>query len=88
MVKSGKHLRLQKLLHCSEHWVVVSGIATVTVGDKVFYVRSNESTYIPMGEVLRLQNEGRLPLVIVEVQVGEYTGEDDIIRVEDDFHRA
>ena len=65
----------------------MSGTATVTVGKNVFYVRPNESTYIPVGEVHRLQNEGKLPLVIVEVQVGEYTGEDDIIRVEDDFHR-
>ena len=87
VVKPGKRLSLQKHLHRSEHWVVVSGTATVTVGDKVFYVRPNESTYIPVGEVHRLQNEGRLPLVIVEIQVGEYTGEDDIIRVEDDFHR-
>ena len=88
VVKPGKRLSLQKHLHRSEHWVVVSGTATCTVGDKVFYVRPNESTYIPVGEVHRLQNEGRLPLVIVEVQVGEYTGEDDIIRVEDDFHRC
>ncbi len=87
VVKPGKRLSLQKHLHRSEHWVVVSGTATVTVGDKVFYVRPNESTYIPVGEVHRLQNEGRLPLVIVEIQVGEYTGEDDIIRMEDDFHR-
>ena len=88
VVKPGERLSLQKHLHRSEHWVVVSGTATCTVGDKVFYVRPNESTYIPVGEVHRLQNEGRLPLVIVEVQVGEYTGEDDIIRVEDDYHRC
>jgi len=88
VVKPGKRLSLQKHLHRSEHWVVVSGTATVTVGDKVFYVRSNESTYIPVGKEHRLQNEGKLPLVIVEVQVGEYTGEDDIIRMEDDFHRV
>ncbi len=87
VVKPGKRLSLQKHLHRSEHWVVVSGTATCTVGDKIFYVRPNESTYIPVGTVHRLQNEGKLPLVIVEVQVGEYTGEDDIIRVEDDFHR-
>ena len=54
----------------------------------MFLVRPNESTYIPAGTVHRLQNEGKLPLVIVEVQVGEYTGEDDIIRMEDDFHRC
>ena len=88
VVKPGKRLSLQKHLHRSEHWVVVSGTATCTVGDKVFLVRPNESTYIPAGMVHRLQNEGKLPLVIVEVQVGEYTGEDDIIRVEDDFNRC
>ena len=88
VVKPGKRLSLQKHLHRSEHWVVVSGTATCTVGDKTFYVRSNESTYIPMGELHRLQNEGKLPLVIVEVQVGEYTGEDDIIRLQDDFKRS
>lgn len=87
VVKPGKRLSLQKHLHRSEHWVVVSGTATCTVGNNVFYVRPNESTYIPVGEVHRLQNEGKLPLVIVEVQVGEYTGEDDIIRMQDDFHR-
>lgn len=87
MVVPGGRLSLQKHLHRSEHWVVVSGAATVTVGERVFLVRPNESTYIPAGEVHRLQNEGKLPLVIVEVQVGEYTGEDDIIRVEDDYKR-
>lgn len=88
VVKPGKRLSLQKHLHRSEHWVVVSGAATVTVGESNFLVRPNESTYIPAGEVHRLQNEGKLPLVIVEVQVGEYTGEDDIIRIADDYHRV
>ncbi len=88
VVKPGKRLSLQKHLHRSEHWVVVSGTATCTVGEKVFYVRPNESTYIQIGEVHRLQNEGNLPLVIVEVQVGEYTGEDDIIRLQDDYKRS
>ncbi|MDY6284501.1 MAG: mannose-1-phosphate guanylyltransferase/mannose-6-phosphate isomerase [Hallerella sp.] len=88
VVKPGKRLSLQKHLHRSEHWVVVSGTATCTVGEKIFYVRPNESTYIPVGEVHRLQNDGKLPLVIVEVQVGEYTGEDDIIRIQDDFKRS
>ena len=88
VVRPGERLSLQKHLHRSEHWVVVSGTATVTVGDKVFYVRPNESTYIPSGTPHRLQNEGKLPLVIVEVQVGEYTGEDDIIRMQDDYKRS
>lgn len=87
MVAPGGRLSLQKHLHRSEHWVVVSGTATVTVGERVFLVRPNESTYIPAGEIHRLQNEGKLPLIIVEVQVGEYTGEDDIVRVEDDYKR-
>ncbi|MCF0225335.1 MAG: mannose-1-phosphate guanylyltransferase/mannose-6-phosphate isomerase [Fibrobacter sp.] len=88
VVRPGERLSLQKHLHRSEHWVVVSGTATCTVGEEVFYVRPNESTYIPAGTVHRLQNEGKLPLVIVEVQVGEYTGEDDIIRMQDDYKRS
>ena len=87
VVKSGKKLSLQKHLHRSEHWIVVSGTAKVTVGSESFLVRQNESTYIPMGEVHRLENEGRIDLVIIEAQVGEYLGEDDIIRLEDDFRR-
>lgn len=88
VVKPGKTLSLQKHLHRSEHWVVVSGTATVTVGEKVSLVRPNESTYIPIGEKHRLANEGRLDLVLIEAQVGEYTGEDDIIRFEDHYGRV
>lgn len=87
VVKPGKRLSLQKHVHRSEHWIVVSGTATVTVGKETFYVRPNESTYIKMGEVHRLENAGKIPLVLIEAQVGEYTGEDDIIRIEDDFKR-
>ena len=87
VVKPGKSLSLQKHLHRSEHWVVVSGTATVTVGEKVQLVRPNESTYIPIGEKHRLANDGRLDLVLIEAQVGEYTGEDDIIRFEDKYGR-
>ena len=87
-VKPGKRLSLQKHFHRNEHWIVVSGTATVTVGDKKIYVRPNESTYIKMGEIHRLENEGKIPVVMIEVQVGEYTGEDDIIRIEDDFNRS
>jgi len=86
-VKPGKRLSLQKHFHRNEHWIVVSGTATVTVGDKTFLVRSNESTYIKMGEVHRLANEGKIPVVLIEAQVGEYTGEDDIVRIDDDFKR-
>ena len=88
VVKPGKQLSLQKHFHRSEHWIVVSGTASVTVGDERRLVHPNESTYIKMGQLHRLANEGKIPLVIVEVQVGEYTGEDDIVRVEDDFRRC
>lgn len=88
IVKPGKKLSLQKHFHRSEHWVVVSGTAEVTNGDKVLTVRPNESTYIPMGEVHRLENKGKIDLVMIEVQVGEYTGEDDIVRLEDVYGRS
>jgi len=87
-VKPGKRLSLQKHFHRNEHWIVVSGTAQVTVGDKTYLVRPNESTYIKMGEVHRLENPGKIPVVMIEVQVGSYTGEDDIIRLEDDFKRS
>ena len=87
VVKPGKSLSLQKHLHRSEHWIVVSGTAMVTIGEKVQMVRPNESTYIPIGEKHRLANDGRLDLVLIEAQVGEYTGEDDIIRYEDHYGR-
>jgi mannose-1-phosphate guanylyltransferase len=86
-VKPGKRLSLQKHFHRNEHWIVVSGTATVTVGDETKIVRPNESTYIKMGELHRLSNEGVIPVVLIEAQVGEYTGEDDIVRVDDDFKR-
>ena len=87
VVQPGKRLSLQKHFHRSEHWIVVSGTATVTVGDNTLLVRPNESTYIKMGEIHRLTNEGKIPVVLIEAQVGEYTGEDDIIRITDDFNR-
>lgn len=86
-VKPGKRLSLQKHFHRNEHWIVVSGTATVTVGNETIIVCPNESTYIKMGEVHRLSNEGKIPVVLIEAQVGEYTGEDDIIRLDDDFKR-
>lgn len=88
MVKPGKRLSLQKHFHRNEHWIVLSGTATVTVGDKTFMVHPNESTYIKAGEIHRLANLGKIPLTIIEAQVGEYTGEDDIVRIEDDFNRG
>jgi mannose-1-phosphate guanylyltransferase len=86
-VKPGKRLSLQKHFHRNEHWIVVSGTATITVGNETMLLRPNESTYIKIGEIHRLSNEGKIPIVLIEVQVGEYTGEDDIIRLEDDYKR-
>ena len=87
VVKPGKRLSLQKHYHRNEHWIVVSGTATVTIGERNFLLRENESTFIKMGEIHRLENEGKIPVVLIEAQVGSYTGEDDIIRIEDDFNR-
>lgn len=87
-VNPGKRLSLQKHLHRSEHWTVVQGTATVEIDDKKFLLRPNESTYIPIGSTHRLTNSGKIPVEVIEVQVGEYLGEDDIIRFEDDFGRA
>lgn len=87
MVKPGKRLSLQKHFHRNEHWIVVSGTATVQVEDKTYIVRENESTYIKAGEIHRLENQGKIPIVLIEAQVGSYTGEDDIVRIEDDFKR-
>jgi len=88
IVQPNKRLSLQKHYHRNEHWIVVSGTATVTVGDETKLIRPNESTYIKMGEIHRLSNEGKIPVVLIEAQVGEYTGEDDIVRVEDDYERG
>jgi mannose-1-phosphate guanylyltransferase len=87
IVKPGHKLSLQKHYHRNEHWIVVSGTATVTVCNDTYLVRPNESTYIRMGDVHRLENQGRIDLVMVEVQVGEYTGEDDIERIDDHYGR-
>jgi mannose-1-phosphate guanylyltransferase len=87
VVKPNKRLSLQKHYHRNEYWIVVSGTALVTVGTEQFLVRLNESTYIKMGEVHRLENQGKIDLVLIEAQVGEYTGEDDIVRLDDDFKR-
>ena len=86
-VAPGARLSLQSHKHRSEHWVVVSGTATVTNGDEVITVHKNQSTYIPIGTKHRLENRGTEPLHIVEIQVGEYLGEDDIQRYEDNYGR-
>jgi len=88
VVHPGKSLSLQKHYHRSEHWIVVSGTATVTVGEDIRLVRPNESTYIKMGEVHRLENHGKIPVVLIETQVGIYLGEDDIVRLEDKYGRV
>lgn len=87
-VNPGSKLSLQKHWHRSEHWVVVTGTALVTCGDKIFTLRENESTFIPTGTVHRLENPGKLPLRMIEVQSGEYVGEDDIVRIADDYGRS
>jgi mannose-1-phosphate guanylyltransferase/mannose-6-phosphate isomerase len=87
VVKPGSKLSLQKHFHRSEHWVVVKGIAEVTLGDDVRSVHENESIYIPLEGVHRLANPGRIPLELIEVQVGSYLGEDDIVRLDDAYGR-
>jgi mannose-6-phosphate isomerase-like protein (cupin superfamily) len=87
-VTQGEKLSLQFHQHRAEHWVVVSGTAKVTLGGKVFYVSENESTFIPIREVHRLENSGKIPLEMIEVQSGGYLEEDDITRLEDGYNRA
>jgi mannose-1-phosphate guanylyltransferase len=87
-VTPGKKLSLQKHHHRSEHWIVVKGTAEVTVGDNVQMLRENESIYIPLGEIHRLANPGKIVLELIEVQTGSYLGEDDIIRIVDEFGRT
>jgi len=87
MVHPGARLSLQMHHHRSEHWVVVAGTARVTRGDEVVNVHPNESTYIPMSTRHRLENPGRVPLHVIEVQNGDYLGEDDIVRFDDDYDR-
>ena len=87
-VKPGARLSLQKHHHRAEHWIVVSGTAEVTCGEKTFLMAENQSTYIPIGEVHRLANPGKIPLEIIEVQSGSYLGEDDIVRFEDIYGRV
>ena len=88
VVKPGATLSLQKHHHRAEHWIVVSGTAEVTNGDKVMLLSENQSTYIPLGQVHRLANPGKVPLEIIEVQSGSYLGEDDIVRLEDTYGRV
>jgi mannose-1-phosphate guanylyltransferase/mannose-6-phosphate isomerase len=87
IVKPGQKLSLQMHYHRSEHWIVVSGTAEVTIGDVATLLQENESTYIPAGAVHRLANPGKVPLHLIEVQCGTYLGEDDIVRIEDEYGR-
>lgn len=87
-VKPGAKLSVQMHHHRAEHWVVVSGTAKVTIGDKTQLVSENESTYIPIGQVHALENPGKIPLELIEVQSGSYLGEDDIIRFNDRYGRS
>jgi mannose-1-phosphate guanylyltransferase/mannose-6-phosphate isomerase len=87
MVKPGASLSLQMHHHRAEHWIVVSGTAEVTNGDKITLLGENQSTYIPLGQTHRLANPGKVPLEIIEVQSGSYLGEDDIVRFEDTYGR-
>lgn len=87
-VMPGQRLSLQMHHHRSEHWIVVSGTAKVTCDEKVCIININESTFIPIGSTHRLENPGVIPLIIIEVQSGEYLGEDDIVRFQDDYHRV
>ena len=87
VVKPKGKLSLQKHYHRNEHWIIVSGCAIITLGESQKFLKANQSTYIPMGEVHRLENPGILPLVLIEVQMGEYLGEDDIVRLSDDYQR-
>ena len=88
MVYPGGQLSLQSHVHRSEHWVVVEGTAKVTVGDEVKLLSENQSVYIPLGAVHRMENPGKVPMYLIEVQSGPYLGEDDIIRYEDVYARA
>jgi mannose-1-phosphate guanylyltransferase / mannose-6-phosphate isomerase len=86
-IKPGAQLSLQLHHHRAEHWIVVSGTARITCGEKVFLLEENQSTYIPIGERHRIENPGKIPLHIIEVQSGSYLGEDDIVRFEDRYGR-
>jgi mannose-1-phosphate guanylyltransferase / mannose-6-phosphate isomerase len=88
MVKPGGILSLQMHHHRAEHWVVVNGTAKVTKGNEELVLHENESTFIPMGTRHRLENPGKIPLHLIEVQSGSYLGEDDIVRYDDTYGRA
>ena len=88
VVKRGGRLSLQLHHHRAEHWIVVRGTARVTIGEEIKTLHENESTYIPIGAKHRLENPGKIDLELIEVQTGSYLGEDDIVRIEDDYRRS
>ena len=88
LVKPGETLSLQMHYHRTEHWVVIRGTAQVTIGEKTYFVHEGESTFVPKSTLHRLANPGKIPLEIIEVQNGEYVGEDDIVRFEDKYGRV
>jgi mannose-1-phosphate guanylyltransferase/mannose-6-phosphate isomerase len=88
VVNPGAKLSLQMHHHRAEHWVVVSGTARVVCGEREFLLQENESTFIPLGTKHRLENPGKVPLHLIEVQSGTYLGEDDIVRFEDTYGRT
>ena len=83
----GGKLSLQSHEYRSEHWVIVEGTAKVTINTKTSILKPGESTYVPLGYKHRLENEGKIPLLIIEIQIGSYLGEDDIIRYDDIYSR-
>ena len=87
MVNPGAALSLQSHNHRSEHWIVVEGTIRVTVNDKIQLLTEGQSVFIPLGAVHRMENPGKVPMILIEVQTGAYLGEDDIIRYEDIYSR-
>ena len=87
VVKPGQALSLQSHHHRAEHWIVVAGTAKVTIDQEVRLVAANQSVYVPLGAVHRLENPGKIPVEMIEVQTGSYLGEDDIVRYEDRYAR-
>ncbi len=88
VVHPGASLSLQSHFHRSEHWIVVSGTARITVDNEARLLTENQSVYIPLGAVHRMENPGKVPMVLIEVQTGTYLGEDDIVRYEDVYARG
>lgn len=87
-VNPGQRLSLQRHAHRSEHWIVVAGMAKMTIGDRTTNVSAQESTFVPTGTVHRIENPGPHLLTIIEIQNGTYLGEDDIVRFQDDYGRS